>query len=468
MNTNPLVTVYIPCRNYGRFLRQSVESVYRQLYKHWELIIVDEGSDDDSVRIAEELCQKFHDKTRLIKNTQATGLQRLANTVLGLANGKYMVRLDADDWLDESALLVLVSKLESSPDIGLVYGNYFYTDPLGNVLGIERRHKLGVEDNVGHLPPHGACTMFRTRSLKAVGGYSEDVNAQDGWELWYKLYDRIGAASLDIPVFYYRQHGNSLSRDSSRLLQARSKIFERLSQSLDGDYGLKNIAVLPVKETYPGFEGVPYREYRGCSLLERAINTAAHSPKVTSVIVSSTSQRVLDFASELERSGAVPPHLRVLRSEDENQRNVPIRDLMVHGGKSFYKTTGEYPDAVAFLSLHAVSRRTSHIDKALNVLRITESDSVVSVQEEREPIFRHGGTGLELLNQGRFQNLNYDRERLYRFNGAIIACWWEVLQQHNLFGDEIAYVEMSAEESMQIKHEGMISLNSDLGDHSDG
>ena len=145
-----------------------------------------------------------------------------------------MIRLDADDWLDENALLVLVTKLESSPNIGLAYGNYFYTDSAGNVLGMERRHKLGVEDTVGHLPPHGACTMFRTRSLKAVGGYSEDINAQDGWELWYKLYDRIGAVSLDIPIFYYRQHGDSLSRDSSRLLDARSRIFERLSQSLRG------------------------------------------------------------------------------------------------------------------------------------------------------------------------------------------------------------------------------------------
>ena len=453
------MTVYIPCCNYGRFLRQSVESVYRQLYTNWELIIVDEGSDDDSVIIADELCRQEPSKTTLIKNPRATGLQRLANTVLGLARGKYMIRLDADDWFDENALLVLVAKLESSPKIGLAYGNYFYTDSSGNVLGMERRHKLGVEDNAGHLPPHGACTMFRTRSLKAVGGYSEDINAQDGWELWFKLHDRIGAVSLDLPIFYYRQHGNSLSRDSNRLLDARSKIFERLSESLEGDYGLKNIAIVPVKESYPGFEGVPYRRYNGSSLLERAIISAAQSSKISQVVVSSTSQRVLDYAEELERSGSVPPHLRALRIENADQRNVPIRDLMKHAGDQFYKSTGEYPDSVAFLSLHAVNRRTSHIDKALNVMRLTESDSVVSVEEEREPMFRHGEAGLELLNQGRFQDLTYDRERLYRFNGSIISCWWDVLQQHELFGNKIAFVEMSAEESIQIKNEGFLSPN---------
>ena len=461
MKQSPLVTVYIPCCNYGRFLQQSIESVYRQLYTNWELIIVDEGSDDDSVRIAEEFCRRSPSKTSLIRNPQAIGLQRLANTVLGLARGKYMIRLDADDWLDETALLTLVAKLELSPDIGLVYGNYFYTDPDGNVLGVERRHKLGVEDQAGYLPPHGACTMFRVRSLKAVGGYSEDINAQDGWELWYKLFDRIGAANLDIPIFYYRQHGTSLSRDSNRLLEARTRIFERLSQSLEGDYKLKNIAVIPVKESYPGFEGVPYRSFGGSTLLERAITNAAQSSKISQVIVSSTSQRVLDYAEELEFSGLVPSHMRILRQEDGRNKNVPVRDLMTHAGEQFHIKTGEYPDSVAFLSLHAVNRQTSHIDKALNIMRLTESDSVVSVEEEREPMFRHGESGLDLLNQGRFQYLNYDRERLYRFNGSIVACWWDVLRQHDLFGDKIAYIEMIGEESLQIKSPSMLNETSD-------
>ncbi len=454
----PLVTVYIPCRNYGHFLRQSIESVFKQLYTNWELIIVDEGSGDDTIKIAEELCRKFPKKTKLVKNTEAVGLQHLANTILGMANGKFMMRLDADDWLDESALLIMAAKLETLPDVGLVYGNFFYTDPVGNVLGMERRHKIGLENSVGHLPPHGACTMFRTRSLKAVGGYSEDINAQDGWELWYKLYDRINAVNLDVPVFYYRQHGNSLSRDVNRLLGARSKIFERLSRSLHGDYKLKNIAVIPVKESYPGFEGVPFRIFEGCSLLERAINTAAKSSEVTSVVVSSSSKRVLDFAEDLQDTGAVPPHLRVIRSDEPGKRNIPIRQLMIHAGEHFFDLSGEHPDAVAYLSLHAIYRQTAHIDEAFNVLRITESDTVTSVKEEREPMFTYGTSGLELLNPGRFDDLTYDRERLYRFNGSIIASWWDVLQEHHLFGEKISFVEMSAEDSLQITHPSMLNI----------
>ena len=453
----PLVTVYIPCRNYGRFLAKCVESVFSQLYTHWELIIVDEASGDDSAAIANGYLRRFPDKIKFVQNDSPVGLQRLANRVLELANGKYMMRLDADDWLDECALLLMVSKLESAPDAGLVYGNYFYTDSSGKVLGIERRYALGEEDFSGHLPPHGACTLFRTRALKAVGGYSEDINAQDGWELWFKLFSRVGAVSLQVPLFYYRQHGASLSRDFKRLLTARSKIFNKIAESHEGCYKPSCIAVIPVKESYPGFEGVPFKEYQGVSLLERAILSATGSSKISAVVVASASQRVLDYAEELEKKGLVPAHVRMLRGDSNEQGNVPIHEIMRQAGEYQHKLVGAYPDIVMFLSLHAVNRRVDHLDDAFNIIRITQSDSVVSVEEEREPIFTHGKLGLDLLNPGRFQDLTYDRERVYRFNGSILGTWWEVLAEVGLIGEKIAYLEMSPQDSLQVKSASMLT-----------
>ena len=466
LSSTPLVTVYVPCRNYGRFLSRCVESILNQLYTEWELILVDEASGDDTASISEQLRQRLPSRISVIRNPEPLGLQRLANRVLGMANGKYMMRLDADDWLDEGALLLMVSKLEATPDAGLVYGNYFYTDADGEVLGVERRQRLGTEDRAGQLPPHGACTLFRTRALKAVGGYSEDIDAQDGWELWYKLVNRVGAVSLDVPVFYYRQHDTSLSRDHQRLLTARSRIFARIGNGLEGGYKPTCAAVIPVRESYPGFEGVPYREYEGRSLLEIAIRSAAETSVITQVIVSSESQSVLDFAAALESEGRVPLHARVLRdTAGVRAPNLPIRDIMLHAGRFYKELCGASADVVAFLSLHAVHRRAEHLEKAINLLRITESDSVVSVQEEKEPVFCHGSEGLKLLNPGRFEDLAYDRERLYAFNGAILATWWEVLCQESLIGDKVAYIEMSPEDSLQIKRKSMLTaptVRSDL------
>lgn len=467
MHSNPLVTVYVPCHNYGKYLTQCVDSVFAQLYPHWELIIVDDASRDETHAIAERLRERAPDRIKVLRNEAPTGLQKVANRVLGLAAGKYIMRLDADDWLDEGALLLMVAKLEAEPNCGMVYGNYYYTDPDGRVLGSERRQKLGVEDTAGHLPPHGACTMVRTRALKAAGGYSEDINAQDGWELWFKLFNRVGAASLDAPLFYYRQHQTSLSRDANRLLQARSKIFTRVGNALESSYNPSCLAVIGVRESYPGFEGVPYRVFEGITLLERAILSAAKASKVTRVLVSSGSQRVLDFAARLEREGRVPLHERLLRAEAAVPGTVPMREIMMHACEHEHQVHGRYPDVVAFLSLHAVRRSHAHVDDALNMLRITQSDSVVSVQEEREPIFGHGTEGLSLLNPGRLQDLAYDRERLYRFNGAMLAVWYETLATDSLLGRKVAYVEMSASDSLQIKGDSpLASLHASLASES--
>lgn len=464
MSNNPLVSVYIPSKNYGRFLNKSIDSVINQLYTNWELFIVDEASDDDTILISNGYVSKFPKKIRLISNKTSIGLQKLSNKILNISNGKYMMRLDADDWLDESALLLMVSKLESREDLGLVYGNYFYTDEEGNILGMESRAIFGKEDISGDIPPHGACTLFRTRSLKSVGGYSEQVNAQDGWDLWFKLYNKIGVANVVAPVFYYRQHGSSLSRNQNRLLAARSKIFEEIAEKLEGNYKPTCVAVIPVKESYPHFEGVPYKDVNGQSLLEISISNSFKSKKIKMVVVSSESQQVLDYSKRLEIEGKVPKHLRLLRKKTKNSRNIPINDFMFSAGELYFENNNEYPDIILFLSMHSINRNSQHIDKAINVLRINESDSVVSVTEQRDPMFKHGQKGLELINPGRFQKLSYDKEKLYKFNGVLIATWWEILKSksNSLFGERISYIEMSNEDSIQIKSESILkSINKD-------
>ncbi len=455
MAEQPLVTIYIPCHNYGKYLSMAIDSVIRQLYTHWELFVVDEGSMDDTVAVAEAKRRLLPTKIFLHCNQKSIGLQKVANYVLAQSHGKYIMRLDADDWLDESALLIMVAKLEQNPQVGIVFGNYYYTNLKGEVLGIERRHRFDSVANVAYQPPHGACTMVDVRSLKSVGGYSEDIKAQDGWELWYKLLRRVEVAQLDMPVFYYRQHGESLSRNKERLLHARSKIIKRISQGLSGGYQISCLAVVGVRESYPSVSDVPYKKVGDKSILALAIEAATNSVAVTDVVVSSSSERVLEFAKELETNGHVKPHRRLKRNNFAGS-GIPVHEIMLQAGHSHKEQYGTFPDVVAFLSIHAICRRSTHIDQALDVMKISGSDSVVSVCEERDPLFSLGETGLELLNPGRLQDLAYDNERYYRYNGGVIAVWWEVLMAGLLLGEKICYLEMSLDESTQF---AMQSLN---------
>ena len=146
--------------------------------------------------------------------------------------------------------------------------------------------------------------MFRTRALKAAGGYLENVNAQDGWDLWYKLMRKIQAEVITIPLFYYRQHNSSLSKDNSRLLKARELIFENISQSSKGDYVPKVAAVLPIKENYDFISEIPFKKFGGKTLIENAIDSIEQCNQVTDLIVTSASEKVINFIDKLDFRGS--------------------------------------------------------------------------------------------------------------------------------------------------------------------
>ena len=208
----PNVSVYITSHNYGRFLREAVVSILAQSLESWELFIVDDGSADDTREIANVYASR-DERIYVIANDTPAGLRACANNVIEKARGRYVIRLDADDYFDESALLVLSKYLDDHENVGLVYPNWTYVGEDGNFLGIERRKKIGTEAHVLDLPAHGACTMVRRRVLKSVGGYDVQHDSQDGHELWLKVLHRYGVANVSTPLFFYRQHGSSMSRD---------------------------------------------------------------------------------------------------------------------------------------------------------------------------------------------------------------------------------------------------------------
>ena len=98
------VTVYLVCYNYGEYVQQSIESVLSQTYKDFELIIIDDGSTDNSREI---IGQYFEYPNVRVIFQENKGLIATNNVAIRAAKGKYIMRLDADDYLDESALLVV-------------------------------------------------------------------------------------------------------------------------------------------------------------------------------------------------------------------------------------------------------------------------------------------------------------------------------------------------------------------------
>ena len=101
----PLVTVYVVSHNYGRFLKQSIKSVLDQTYKNWELFIINDYCKDNSKKIANSFLKKNKKIKKVINFKNKVGLQHIANKVLNICNGDYIIRLDADDWQRNTLLL---------------------------------------------------------------------------------------------------------------------------------------------------------------------------------------------------------------------------------------------------------------------------------------------------------------------------------------------------------------------------
>ncbi len=436
----PIVSIYIVSKNHSSYVDKSIKSVLSQSYKNLETFFIDDNSNDKSFEIAKKFKKKNIKFFKLKKNT---GLQSIANFVLKHAKGKYFLRLDADDWLDENAILNLVYKIESSPKIGAVYGSYYYTNDVGEIIGEEKNLDY-VENNFG--PPHGACTLFRTRSLKEIGGYSTEFKAQDGWEVWFKLKERMKFAKIQTSIFYYRQLESSISR-KSKLLQERSKIIKKVSKKLIGNYDHKIAAIIPVKNFFPGINNVALKKKNKNNLLDLSIKDAIKTKIFENIIITSADKKVGTYIKKYYKSYTLTKKIIfILRPKKFDKSISSLQEILKFVSEKYNKMFKFYPDILCFLSLHVIRNNTDHINQCINLLKLEKYDIVFSVFKEKNPLFKFSKKKIDILNQGRFKSLDFNNEKIFKFNGSTIALWNETISKKNMFSSISGIFESDEDE----------------------
>ena len=128
----PKINVIIPVYNYGKYLRQAIQSVLSQQFDDYEIIVINDGSTDNTAEVLREF--ESHPKIKLITHKRNQGLVRSCHEAIEASTGEYIVRLDADDYFDENALLVLSNVLDNNLEIGLVYPDYFLISEEGKIF----------------------------------------------------------------------------------------------------------------------------------------------------------------------------------------------------------------------------------------------------------------------------------------------------------------------------------------------
>lgn len=441
----PKVSVYITSHNYGRFVAQAIESVLHQKFTDWELIVIDDGSTDDS----RSIIQRYEGRPNVrIVLQENRGLLVSSNIALRLSKGRYIVRLDADDYLEENALLVLSNILDTHPEIGLVYPDYYLVDERGDVLGVERRNKLGKEITLYDVPAHGACTLIRKSCLTEVGGYSEDFTCQDGYDLWVKFIDRFGIYNVNIPLFYYRQHGKSLTKNGERILRTRRLIQRQHTALKRKEQPFNVVGIIPVRSQSHEEAAYALRPIGGRPLIDYTIEAALLSEAFTHVVVVSDDADVLAYARS--RTGLIA----VERPVELARPNTPIEPTIRLG----IEAVGPKARVDAFMLLYVNSplRREHHINSAIDSMLLFDVDSVISVYEDLATHYQHVGAGLRPLMRRR--TLRLEKEALWVENGAVYLSKPGHLKAHSYLGDRIGHIVMLKQESFQIDSEDDVAL----------
>ncbi|RME99895.1 MAG: glycosyltransferase, partial [Bacteroidetes bacterium] len=301
---DPLVTVYITNYNYAAYIEQAIESVLAQTFQDFELIIIDDGSTDGSRHIIERYTGRPNIRAIYQQNK---GLNATNNVAIRAARGKYLMRLDADDFLERPALGVMVSLLEADPELGLVFPDYYYVDEHNNRTGQERRHHFDDEVTLYDQPAHGACTMVRLGFLKALGGYDESFDCQDGYELWIKFINFHKVTNISRPLFSYRRHSSNLTGNLHRILTTRKRIKQRfVEQYLEPTTALM---IIPVRTQMIGSVNWPLYEYAGKTVVEHRVAACAACSEVAEIVVTTAEADLLDVLTE---KLADQPKVRVL------------------------------------------------------------------------------------------------------------------------------------------------------------
>ena len=403
----PKVSVYITAYNYGKYLKRSIESVIDQTLSDWELIIINDGSTDDTEKILKDY--EGDEKIRVI-NQENKGLNVSNNIALRLAKGSYIMRLDADDYLANNALHKLASYLDSNLDKDLVYPNYFEVDDQDNILSEVILRPI-EELNLLDMPAHGACTMFRTKVLKMLGGYIEDYSCQDGYELWLRFIQNHTPGNVNDKLFYYRQHANSLSKNKEKILSTRRQIkTDFINRNTDGIMPMVTAIVLASTQNNIR-EKHPLHELSGKPLIMYTLEELQKTKNISQIVVSSESEEVLSLASKALN---IIPHNR----NEDGSAKFSRREDFLNSIEKFLNNKKIETEFFCILNVNSPLRTNEHIDWAINTIKIFNLDGLISVDEELSNLFRHTENGLKNFesNDG---TLKIERNPIFKENGAI-------------------------------------------------
>ena len=234
-----LVSVIIPTYNYAHFIREAIESVLAQTYRHFEIIVVDDGSTDGTA----DVVSQFPDVRYIYQPNQGTAAARNAGVLCSQAN--YLVFLDADDRLLPNALEAGINSLNENPTCVFVSGHWELISrdgrsmPTPPVLCIKENHYRTFLD-YNYIGTIGQV-MFRRSVFVSEPGFDASVPGCDDAELYMRLAKDFPVHCHDQIVVQYRVHGANTSGNKAMMLRSMTTVYGRHLEQARGNPELESL-----------------------------------------------------------------------------------------------------------------------------------------------------------------------------------------------------------------------------------
>jgi amino acid adenylation domain-containing protein len=236
----PRVTALVPAYNAGAYLALALDSALAQRFSDFEVVVIDDGSTDDTGAIADRYAAAHPERIRVIHQPNA-GLPAARNAAIATARGELFALLDSDDLWKPDHLQLAVAAFDANPQLGLVHANIERIDARGHWIMTCGPRWRDVRDPYAAIAlrlEHVSCptVVFHRRCVEAVGAFDlqfTGLGCEDR-DLWLRIAECFPIRYLDVVTASYRLHDNNMSANHGKMGEARRKLLDKLHESPRG------------------------------------------------------------------------------------------------------------------------------------------------------------------------------------------------------------------------------------------
>lgn len=453
-NANAFVSIIITSYNYAKWLPESIESALHQNYDNFEIIIVDDGSTDDSKKIIEKY--KNQNKIKYFFSSNS-GLAATCNFAISKSSGEYIVRLDADDIFDPNLLRLESEFLSQNLEIGMVFSDYFVIDSDGQLLEYVHREKIDDSKTVFDRSCLPVGAMYRRECFDHLDGYKGKHGKQEDYNFWINFIEKYKVRNLNLPLVKYRKHANSMSTNFDIRMKARAEIKQDFAKE-HRQISSETLAIVPIKVQY--INGVKSHNLKinGLTLLEIAIQNLHKCTFIKSIVISTDDD-------DLRIDGIYSDKCKILvRGKSTRKPNVKMEEIVGEVLSFCIPNDEATPSIIAIIHPHSPLIREVNIREAINTLHIFNVDSVIAVIEDLTFHWRAGVDGLVPVGyQKRF--LKEEKDLIYKEAGGLYVFWTKnVSLFKEILGVKVGHVELSKKNGFRIYDDFDYKLLSEMKD----